>query len=143
MIYKETPTQIPRARLVKLAESVSKREFRKNSDAVINLVFTDAARIRSLNRLYRGKNKVTDVLSFPLDSEAKADDIFGEVYICVSVAERQARGYGATLPTEYLRLACHGFLHLFGHDHQRPAEEKRMKGKEDTYLAGIMSKLPL
>ena len=72
------------------------------------------ARMRAINRRFRGMDYATDVLSFPSDSPH-----LGDIVIATGVARRQARtaGHGAT---EELRiLALHGLLHLLGYDHER------------------------
>jgi probable rRNA maturation factor len=73
------------------------------------------ARLRALNRQYRKKNKLTDVLSFPSDEHG----FLGDVVIASGVAARQARAAGHSLATELRVLALHGLLHLLGYDHER------------------------
>ena len=71
--------------------------------------------LRRLNRAYRGKDRPTDVLSFPGDG---GESGLGDVVISVATAERNARGLGRTLLQELDVLALHGFLHLLGYDHE-------------------------
>lgn len=78
------------------------------------------ARIRRLNREFRGVDRPTDVLSFPA---AEAGDASGDVVIATGVARRQAREAGHGLPTELKVLALHGLLHLMGYDHERDGGE--------------------
>ena len=73
------------------------------------------ARVRALNRQYRGKDAPTDVLSFPAEEKG----LLGDVVIAVGVASRQAREAGHSLQTELRVLALHGLLHLLGYDHER------------------------
>src|SRR5438874_7193779 len=73
------------------------------------------ARVRALNRRYRRKDNVTDVLSFPSDERG----YLGDVVIASGVAVRQARDAGHSLATELRVLALHGLLHLLGYDHER------------------------
>ena len=80
---------------------------------------------------------MTDVLSFNIDEISQEDGIFGEIYISVSAARKQAFSYGATLNEEILRLFCHGMLHLFGYDHMNKKDEKIMKEKENLFLTGV------
>ena len=72
------------------------------------------ARVRALNRKFRKKDKVTDVLSFPSDERG----FLGDVVIAEGVAKRQAREAGHPLATELRVLALHGLLHLLGYDHE-------------------------
>jgi probable rRNA maturation factor len=71
-------------------------------------------RVQELNLTFRGKNRSTDVLSFPADEPG----VLGDVVIARGVARRQARGAGHDLPTEIRVLALHGLLHLLGYDHE-------------------------
>jgi len=71
-------------------------------------------RVRELNRIYRGIDAATDVLSFP----AGEPGTLGDVIIARGVAGRQARGAGHDLETELRVLALHGLLHLLGYDHE-------------------------
>jgi probable rRNA maturation factor len=80
------------------------------------LLTTDAA-IRRLNRQFRGKNKPTDVLSFPAQGIGAAE-IAGDVAISVETARRQAADQGHALTCELKVLILHGLLHLAGHDHE-------------------------
>ena len=72
------------------------------------------ARIRALNRQYRGADTTTDVLSFP----SGGDPSLGDIVIATGVARRQAAAAGHALSTELKVLALHGLLHLLGYDHE-------------------------
>jgi probable rRNA maturation factor len=80
------------------------------------LLTTDAA-IRKLNRQFRGKNKTTDVLSFPV-AGIGAEEIAGDLAISVPTALKQAAAQGHSLSTEIKVLILHGLLHLAGYDHE-------------------------
>ena len=73
--------------------------------------------MRALNRKYRGKDKPTDVLSFPADDDAELSGL-GDIVIATGVARRQARGGRSFVPAELRVLALHGLLHLLGYDHE-------------------------
>jgi probable rRNA maturation factor len=81
----------------------------------ITLVLTGDRRMRELNRRYRGKDRPTDVLSFPGDG---VEGALGDVVISVESAARNARRLGRTLAQELDVLALHGFLHVLGYDHE-------------------------
>lgn len=86
--------------------------------------------IRSLNRQYRGKDKPTDVLSFPLADELHPF-LLGDVVISVETAARQAQRRGHSLREELQILLIHGILHLLGYDHEVSRSEAiRMHRKE-------------
>jgi probable rRNA maturation factor len=79
------------------------------------LVLAGDRLLQRLNRDYRGKDRPTDVLSFPGDG---VEGGLGDIVISVETAERNARGLGRSLPQELDVLALHGFLHVLGHDHE-------------------------
>jgi probable rRNA maturation factor len=82
------------------------------------LLTTDAA-IRSLNRRFRGKNKATDVLSFPAENLLQSQEkIAGDLAISVPTARRQAAEHSHALTAELKVLILHGLLHLAGYDHE-------------------------
>jgi probable rRNA maturation factor len=81
----------------------------------VSLVLTGDRKVRALNARYRGKNKATDVLSFPGPG---GDEGLGDIVISVETAARNARGLGRTLPQELDVLTLHGFLHCLGYDHE-------------------------
>jgi probable rRNA maturation factor len=97
------------------------------------LVVGDRA-MRTLNRRYRGKDRTTDVLSFPMRSGGNARlqaHLLGDIVISLPVAARQARADGEPLSTAIDRLLVHGFLHLLGYDHEQgPEETRRMEARE-------------
>jgi len=97
------------------------------------LLTTDAA-IRKLNRRFRGKNKATDVLSFPAEGLG-AEGIAGDVAISVTTALRQAAEQGHPLSTEVKVLILHGLLHLAGYDHE--ADSGRMARREQLLRARL------
>jgi probable rRNA maturation factor len=81
----------------------------------VALVLAGDRLLRRLNRDYRGKDRPTDVLSFPGGGEEGG---LGDVVISVETAERNARRLRRTLPQELDVLALHGFLHVLGYDHE-------------------------
>jgi probable rRNA maturation factor len=83
----------------------------------VTVAIVSDARIRALNRRYRGKNHATDVLSFPGEDRGH----LGDIVIAAGVARRQARDARHALHTELRVLALHGLLHLLGYDHERDA----------------------
>jgi len=80
----------------------------------VTVAVTTDARVRALNRRFRGVNGATDVLSFP----AEEPGLLGDVVIARGVAGRQARAAKHALSTELRVLALHGLLHLLGYDHE-------------------------
>lgn len=81
------------------------------------MLLADDRTLKSLNRQYRGKNKATDVLSFPAAPEMAVVHA-GDLAISLETAQRQADEQGHTLATELRVLMLHGLLHLHGMDHE-------------------------
>ena len=94
----------------------------------VTLVLTSSQEIRSLNAHFRGKNKATDVLSFPADSPAQDRGVAGEIAISADIARQNAAKLGHSAALEVKVLALHGILHLAGFDHER--DNGRMARKE-------------
>jgi probable rRNA maturation factor len=80
----------------------------------LSVAIVSDQRMRALNRQFRGKDAVTDVLSFPADARG----FLGDIVIAAGVSERQARAAGHSVQTELRVLALHGLLHLLGYDHE-------------------------
>lgn len=110
------------------------------SGAELSLTLVRDAAIRELNREYRGKDKPTDVLSFPFGDAGPATQPrqLGDVVISVDTARRQAADYDAPLQREIYRLLIHGVLHLLGHDHVLAAQRRAME-REERRLAGAIA----
>jgi len=94
------------------------------------------AKMRILNRDFRGVDRPTDVLSFPTDTSPhpmeRANRFLGDVVIATGVAQRQARRLGHGLQLELRRLALHGLLHVLGYDHE--IDDGRMERFERRLL---------
>ena len=88
----------------------------------IELLLTSNSEIQKLNKQYRQKDEATDVLSFPMEDE----ESLGQIVISIDRAKSQAKELSQTLEEELKFLFAHGLLHLMGHDHQNPEEEKEM-----------------
>src|SRR3954453_11885541 len=84
---------------------------------LVSVLLTTDTAIRTLNRDFRGKNKATDVLSFPA-AEVSRGEVAGDLAISVDTAGKQAREQGHMLSTEIKVLMLHGLLHLAGYDHE-------------------------
>ncbi len=109
----------------------------------INLV--EEEKIRELNKKYRNKDKITDVLSFPMEAarlqpslgEAGESDL-GDIFICLPFAKTQAKSENVNIERKLAQLAVHGFLHLLGYDHERSEPDAREMFKLENK---ILSKL--
>jgi probable rRNA maturation factor len=127
--WKAVPASV-RARMKKAALRALEREKAKGA---LTILLSSDARLKELNALFRGKNKPTNVLSFP--AEANAGRYLGDVAIAYGVVGREARQAGKRFADHLAHLAVHGTLHLLGHDHMKPKEAERMEGLEREILA--------
>lgn len=100
----------------------------------VGVIIVGDRRIRALNKRYRNVNKVTDVLSFPLQkniSKKPSSDLdLGDIFICLPQAYRYAKEEGVSIKDKLAWLTVHGFLHLAGYDH----EQSLKAAKEMTVL---------
>ncbi len=104
---------------------------------IFSIVFVSDRKIREMNRHWRGKDKATDVLSFPLDMEPEFEGTpfeVGEIIVSVEKAVEQARDYNHGVDRELAFLITHGILHVLGFDHESPEEEKEMFGRQRKIL---------
>jgi len=108
----------------------------------VELSFVDDARMRQLNRDYRGRDASTDVLSFTYGSDsggaaAPDEDPEGEIVIAVETARRQAAAAGHSLAEEVSVLVIHGLHHILGMDHEEDAEAAVMAAAEAPFRRRI------
>ena len=110
----------------------------------VSVTFVDKDEIQTLNRDFRDKDSVTDVLSFPtLDDEAEIVPFdneaiaLGDVIICADKCMEQAEEFGHSFEREVAYLTIHSVLHLLGYDHMVEEEEKEMTAKQDEIIKGI------
>jgi probable rRNA maturation factor len=96
----------------------------------VTVLLTGDDTLKRLNQSYRGKNKPTDILSFPAAKEMVKQGIAGDLAISLDTAARQAAQYGHTLADELRILLLHGLLHLDGEDHETDTGE--MAARETT-----------
>ena len=124
--------QLPSARTLARFLAAAQEAVRLKGQVTV-LLTTDAA-IRKLNRQFRGKNKATDVLSFPAEGVG-AEGMAGDLAISVTTALGQAAEQGHSLATEIKVLILHGLLHLAGYDHE--ADEGKMARRERLLRAKL------
>jgi len=120
-----TSKRIFRNRLERFARTAWRQASRSRS-VDISIVVVGASRMRRLNKVYRRRQGITDILTFPLGS-AKGDRS-GEIVICVEEAQKRAREYRQTMTQALSFLIIHGLLHLAGFNHEgvAPATARRM-----------------
>jgi len=99
------------------------------------LQLVSAQRMRVMNRRYRGKDKPTNVLSFPAaPSPGVRPKPLGDVLICPAVLRREADAQGKSEQAHWAHLVVHGTLHLVGYDHEEDADAARMERREIAVL---------
>ena len=104
----------------------------------VTIRFTDEAESQSLNHEYRGKDKPTNVLSFPFEAPPGIEiNLLGDLVICAPVISREAEEQHKDVSNHYAHMTVHGLLHLMGYDHIDDAEAEEMESKEIDILAHL------
>lgn len=113
-------------------------------DLVIGLTFTGDDEIRAINNEYRGIDRATDVLSFPLYERDDEIELlegelapFGDIVLSVPHAQAQAAEYGHSVEREVCYLIVHGLMHLAGYDHIEADDKAEMRAEEEKLLGAI------
>ena len=131
-------------------ESAFEGEYLSDAPLAAEIVFVSAEEIKELNAKHRGKDAVTDVLSFPsldgirgkkilkknfpFDIGEDGEIFIGSIAICEDRAKEQAKEYGHSYNRELHYLIVHGLCHLLGYDHIEEADKKEMREKEERIL---------
>ncbi len=122
-----TKNRVDKVFLQKIAKGVFKsiklREIKEISVAIIG-----DAKIKNLNKKYRRRDKVTDVLAFD----------YGEIFICLPQAKRQAKKLGHSLKNELATLLIHGILHLAGYEDETSKDRERMTKMQENIWRKII-----
>jgi probable rRNA maturation factor len=101
----------------------------------LSVLLAGPARSRRLNAQYRGRDRATNVLSFPMPPHpAQTTGLLGELVICPAVLRREARAQHKALRAHWAHMVVHGVLHLIGLDHARQADALRMERREIRIL---------
>lgn len=123
-----------------LSAACGELDLAAGGHAELSLVFTDDAHIRALNAAWRGKDKPTNVLSFPAMAAVSGTELpplLGDIVLAGETVEREAVLEGKPFDHHLSHLIVHGFLHLLGHDHENEAEAAAMEALERRILAGL------
>lgn len=105
------------------------------AEGTVSLLLADDAALHQLNRDFRGKDKPTDVLSFPAHEMDRPQ--LGDIAVALGVSASDADAQGVSLADHLTHLLVHGYLHLLGHDHEEEAEAEIMEGLEIKALASL------
>ncbi len=135
LVYK-TIKRIPfsQKRIQKILKNIL-QDLNIESNISLSIHLVGKQKIKTLNRLYRGQDKVTDVISFA-NQEGENFDFeeqdLGDIFICLDKIRIQAKEFKVSFKEEFLRLLIHGLLHLLGYDHQKKSQAELMfKLQED------------
>jgi probable rRNA maturation factor len=139
-VLNESGEDLDAKRTQQLARFVMDR-MRVHPLAELCVTAVDEDTIAELNKRWMEKEGPTDVLAFPMDelrpglvNEEPEEGVLGDLVLCPTVAESQAKTAGHSTATELDLLTVHGILHLLGYDHAEPDEHKEMFGLQDQLL---------
>ena len=118
-ITNKTRTKINISLVKKVSEQFLKKHKKNNLD--LSVVFVGDKKMRSINKVYRGYDKVTDILSF--DGEG---GLFGELIIDYVQIKRQAKSFNNSVREELVFILVHGLFHLLGYNDETEKEEEKM-----------------
>ena len=127
--WREDPSVLP------LIRRAARLALQDGAPAELTILLSNDAKLRALNASFRGKDKSTNVLSFPC---ASSDEPYlGDVALGHGVVAREARNQGKSLAAHAAHLVIHGILHLTGHDHEKPKDARVMEALETGLLAKL------
>jgi len=121
-------------------ESLVKLKERKK--IALSLIFVNSQNIRRLNNYWRGKNKATTVLSFPVDEIlftelGEKEKILGDIFLCPEEIKKQVKEFNISLSSFYQKLVVHSILHLYGYTHDEKKDGMKMERLENKILQVI------
>jgi probable rRNA maturation factor len=122
-----------------IAKAVAATKIKLAKGAEVSLLLCDDARIREINRAWRGLDKPSNVLSFPAAPRAMLakSPAVGDIAIAYETVAREALDEGKSFRDHAMHMVLHGFLHLLGYDHETDVEAEEMEGLEISILAGL------
>lgn len=130
--------------LEKVLSMLSKYLKEIKEEAYLSIKFVDKDEIKELNKLYKGKDESTDVLSFPQDYDAKDNLILGDIVICLDELRENCIYFKEEEERELIRLLLHGLLHLIGYEHHsRDFKEDQMLIKQEEILKELEREIEL
>jgi probable rRNA maturation factor len=117
-----TKTKIPEKKILQWIAFFEKKISKLKSQKTFTVAFVPKTRIQRLNKMYRKKDKPTDVLSFA----GTYPQHFGDLVLCPQVIKKQAKEHGLTFELELAYMILHGVLHLLGYEHEQSAKKARI-----------------
>lgn len=146
IVYKDVEkNKICEEVIEKVLKQCFKEEQLEDSKMSITVTLTNPENIKEINNQYRGIDRETDVLSFPMFEKDELDekiakkqfeheDVLGDIVISIERVKEQAKEYEHSFERELSYMVVHGFYHLMGYDHIEKEDKKVMRPKEDKIL---------
>lgn len=126
-----------RGREEKLASALAAAAAIENKEGSVSLLLGDDHGVQALNRDFRGKDKPTNVLSFPPSVFGADPDFLGDIALAAETIAQEAEFQGKSFDNHAAHLVVHGFLHLLGYDHEDDADAVKMESREREILASL------
>ena len=120
-------------------KKLSKFHFFRKKNHEFTILLTNNNKMKKLNLKFRNKNKITDVLSFPLKIKSKNKLYVGDIAISFEIINKRSKS--SFFDLEFDKMWIHGYLHLIGYDHKNLNDYKKMLKKEKTTLNYIYKKI--
>ena len=143
--YKKIPEPFKKKEIKKLIDAVLKKIGSEELENVqINIKYTSEEEIKMLNETFYNKKGVTNVLAFNNNQEnpENKERLIGEIAICISQIEKEAKIYKKAIETRLKHMIVHGVLHLFGFDHQKKDQQKEMEQVENDIIKSCLGERP-
>ena len=127
----------------KICRAFPKKYKFLNKKVTFTLLLSNNKNIKKLNKVFRNKNKSTDILSFPLDKKIKISNhtYLGDIIISYNYLNKPRSQDLKLFKEKLIKIFIHGFLHLLGFDHKRNKDYDKMLREEDLLFQSIKSKV--
>ena len=122
----------PEKYLLRKIKKLQKISYFKNKNQEFSILLTNSQKMKKLNFKFRKKNKITDVLSFPLNHKTKKNIYIGDIAIGFEIINKRSKV--SDFSYEFDKMWIHGYLHLIGYDHKKNKEYEKMSKKEKLIL---------
>ena len=127
----------------KICEAFPKKYKFLNKKVTVTLLLSNNQNIKKLNKVFRKKNKSTDILSFPLDKKIKISKktYLGDIIISYNYLDKPRSQNLNSFKEKVTKLFIHGFLHLLGFDHKKNKDYSKMLKEENLLFKSVQSKI--
>ncbi len=138
-IFEESKREYIKNKILNIVSTATKMENLGDKNIYVSITAVTNEEIKALNNEYRGINKDTDVLSFPVFEKEDLINNFvemelGDIFLCLNIIKKQAIEYETGLERELLYMITHGICHLLGYDHIDDSDKLIMRKKEEEIL---------